>query len=763
MSKRLRRAILFASVLFVMVVSVKGTVFADQEPYMNIYGIYANTSEKGDSVLLESDGEYLLMDLGMSSHLPSICSQLDELGAVHINIYISHLHIDHVGGSTGDWLDGLKYLYGQGFEIDKLYLPDPSVAPESNGYAEKYELLASYMDQYMGGRDKIVYLKQGSKFRVGYAEAEVLGPSPEFVRSIHPSDYKNRVSEGDEGTEQSGRVMDTYYENNCSLITRISCGGIRYLTTGDMLKDEAEHMVKTYGSKLKADIYKMAHHGTATGNTIELLEMVDPVYCLAQNAGFSNVDSSTQLWRFYGTCQIARETSMPYYIANEMETIIYHVEDGQISLYQGATIDEEAPLTGWVGVYGADGIHRDKDYYYIGEDGIPLTGVQTIDEHTFFFNAGGCMDYGVYDVWGNYTPWKTYSNGRERYFEWSDDGSLAYMRTGFSDIDGKRYYFDKKGLKLDGSGVFELLEIEKATYGVNPDGTITLGQLVNYEDQNYYFASDGKMAVKQIVVLNGRKCYFGTYGTQVFNKIISLNGKRYYFDETGEMAANEYRVIDDNNYYFHADGVMACREFMNRGGNLIYFGKYGTQVIDQIAKIGKEYYYFDVEGYMVRGQLYDYNNKTYYFDDDGVMARKQIVSYEGNKYYFGKYGTQVVDQFVNIDKKSYYFDTEGSMVCGQLYDYKNKTYYFDKDGVMAVNQIVSYKGNKYYFGKYGTMVCSKKVRIDGAAYYFGEDGVMYRDRIEQIGEKTYIFDEDGKMKVYKEEEEPEGEAAEAAE
>ena len=61
------------------------------------------------------------------------------------------------------------------------------------------------------------------------------------------------------------------------------------------------------------------------------------------------------------------------------------------------------------------------------------------------------------------------------------------------------------------------------------------------------------------------------------------------------------------------------------------------------------------------------------------------------------------------------------------------------------------------------MVCSKKVRIDGAAYYFGEDGVMYRDRIEQIGEKTYIFDEDGKMKVYKEEEEPEGEAAEAAE
>ena len=31
--------------------------------YMNIYGIYLDGGEKGDAVLVESNGEYLLMDM----------------------------------------------------------------------------------------------------------------------------------------------------------------------------------------------------------------------------------------------------------------------------------------------------------------------------------------------------------------------------------------------------------------------------------------------------------------------------------------------------------------------------------------------------------------------------------------------------------------------------------------------------------------------------------------------------------------------------
>ena len=59
----------------------------------------------------------------MSSHMPAICQELDRLGVTNIDLYLSHLHVDHVGGSRQDWLYGLKYLYDYGIQIDTLYLP----------------------------------------------------------------------------------------------------------------------------------------------------------------------------------------------------------------------------------------------------------------------------------------------------------------------------------------------------------------------------------------------------------------------------------------------------------------------------------------------------------------------------------------------------------------------------------------------------------------------------------------------------------------
>ena len=44
---------------------------------MMIYGMYLDTKDKGDSVLIKSANEYILMDLGMYSNVPLICNQLD--------------------------------------------------------------------------------------------------------------------------------------------------------------------------------------------------------------------------------------------------------------------------------------------------------------------------------------------------------------------------------------------------------------------------------------------------------------------------------------------------------------------------------------------------------------------------------------------------------------------------------------------------------------------------------------------------------------
>ena len=71
---------------------------------LNIYAMYLKPDKKGDSVLLESKGHYLLIDLATSEHVPSIIRQLNTLGVTHVDVMFSHLHKDHVGGASNSML-----------------------------------------------------------------------------------------------------------------------------------------------------------------------------------------------------------------------------------------------------------------------------------------------------------------------------------------------------------------------------------------------------------------------------------------------------------------------------------------------------------------------------------------------------------------------------------------------------------------------------------------------------------------------------------
>ena len=80
--KQLYKLLLSFTLLLTMVILVPYTVkAADTE--MTIYGIYLESEDKGESVLLESDGHYLLMDIGSSGSVPAIIKQLQNRVCVH--------------------------------------------------------------------------------------------------------------------------------------------------------------------------------------------------------------------------------------------------------------------------------------------------------------------------------------------------------------------------------------------------------------------------------------------------------------------------------------------------------------------------------------------------------------------------------------------------------------------------------------------------------------------------------------------------------
>jgi competence protein ComEC len=75
-------------------------------------------------------------------------------------------------------------------------------------------------------------------------------------------------------------------DNNESLVLRITFGARSFLLTGDIEKEAEARLVESNGD-LRADVLKVAHHGSKTSSTIEFLERVNPRYAVISVARLS--------------------------------------------------------------------------------------------------------------------------------------------------------------------------------------------------------------------------------------------------------------------------------------------------------------------------------------------------------------------------------------------------------------------------------------------------------------------------------------------
>lgn len=64
--------------------------------------------------------------------------------------------------------------------------------------------------------------------------------------------------------------------NGCSIVMKISYGGRSVLMTGDIALEHEAQLVERFGSELKADILKVAHHGSMYASSEVFLNAVQP-------------------------------------------------------------------------------------------------------------------------------------------------------------------------------------------------------------------------------------------------------------------------------------------------------------------------------------------------------------------------------------------------------------------------------------------------------------------------------------------------------
>ena len=509
--KKTRRKAMSLMLALTLAVSVfaafPDTAYASSDD-MRLYSIYmtinpgqspesGDEKEYGDAVLMESRGDYLLMDTGALYVSKSVTDYLTKVipEGQSLDIYISHLHRDHFGA--------LSKIMQAGIPIGTVYLPDrDSIGTQyisSDTGADIDDILSKYFFNIGIEESQIVWLKAGSSFSVGNVRADVLGP----VGSHKLSDFSDG---GSYGSKKEG-----HYLNNCSLTTLFTTpGGIRYLTTGDIEEAEEKALANKYGTKLKAHILKLAHHGLKSSNTEAFISKVKPVYAFAENMGYADPTTDTKgnkVQRFNTPVKTVQKYGMQYMVANEKAALGIRVNGSNILVYRDKNNNGELSTTErlvkWVTVAGIAPLSQTKftgkDNFYIDpKTGKPKTGIQKIGSKTYLFSAGGALQKAYYKG-STYRYYRSYGK-RLRRFSKPDSNGKAYMIIGVKKIGSNYFYFDPKTgyrykAKKGTSGTkFKKIKYGKYYYAVSiKNGLVKKNTTIKFGKAKYKANSKGRL------------------------------------------------------------------------------------------------------------------------------------------------------------------------------------------------------------------------------------------------------------------------------
>lgn len=191
---------------------------------------------QGDAALVQfPNGKTMLVDGGPPESATALIGKLRQLKVARIDYLVAtHPHSDHIGGFV-------KLL--NTLPVGEVW--DPGFVYDSPVYLDYLRAVK----------------RSGAKFRTvgtGYqatpapnCQMEVFAPSKPFLR----------------GTRSDA--------NNASIVMRLRFGKVRVLFTGD-IEREGRARIYRQGADLRAEVLKVAHHGSYNGTDLAFLNRVRP-------------------------------------------------------------------------------------------------------------------------------------------------------------------------------------------------------------------------------------------------------------------------------------------------------------------------------------------------------------------------------------------------------------------------------------------------------------------------------------------------------
>lgn len=186
---------------------------------------------QGDSVLVESNKKYMLIDTGEDKD--TVSNYLKKMKVKKLDyLILTHPDSDHIGGAS----NVIKK-----FNIDKIIMPAKSHTSKT------YETL---LNTIKGKKLKITKPKVSDKYKLGKASFTIIAPTT------------------------------TYSDNNNSSIgLRFINGNTSFLFLGDAEESAIDDILNSK-SKLNSTVLMVGHHGSNTSTNKALLKKVKPSHAV---------------------------------------------------------------------------------------------------------------------------------------------------------------------------------------------------------------------------------------------------------------------------------------------------------------------------------------------------------------------------------------------------------------------------------------------------------------------------------------------------
>lgn len=189
---------------------------------------------QGLSVLVESQGHYMLYDGGDRDKSSYVVAYLKQEGVTSLDYVIaSHYDADHLNGVVG----ALNV-----FPANQVFSPD---------YTADTRVYNSFKTIIETKKIAQKHPETGSVYQLGDAAFQILAPSGKDYSDV----------------------------NNYSVAVRIVDGENSFLITGDAESESEAEMCRT-DLELDSNVYVMGHHGSGSSTSWELLQNVVPEYAV---------------------------------------------------------------------------------------------------------------------------------------------------------------------------------------------------------------------------------------------------------------------------------------------------------------------------------------------------------------------------------------------------------------------------------------------------------------------------------------------------